>query len=422
MNSTMAVVSLLVLAVVVAIGFIKKVNIGFLAIAAAYIIGMLAGLKPKAIIGQFNSSLFVTLVGVTFMFGLASINGTLDLMSKKIVALVGKNTFLIPILMFVLSAFISAIGPGHIAAGVLMTTFAVYLALEMDINPFATALYAKLGANAGCASPLSLTGVLAKGLSEPLGYGGFGLHLFLATLLSGFVFTLVIYIAYKGYKVHADNPLRLSDIPAFDRKQRLTMLAIVVMVVCCIGFKLDTGLFAFVAASVLILLDCADEKKAIRSIPLGTIMLIVGVGLLVGVIDELGGIKLVSDFLIGLMTARTAAPIMAATSGMLSWVSSTTGVVMPTLFPIAASVVEEFPGVSYVNLISAVTATSFAAAISPLSTGGAIIMSSYCGAKELSTEAQNKLFRTLFLLSVANVGINVVMAALGIFNLGGLFY
>lgn len=422
MNSTMAVVSLLVLAVVVAIGFIKKVNIGFLAIAAAYIIGMLAGLKPKAIIGQFNSSLFVTLVGVTFMFGLASINGTLDLMSKKIVALVGKNTFLIPILMFVLSAFISAIGPGHIAAGVLMTTFAVYLALEMDINPFATALYAKLGANAGCASPLSLTGVLAKGLSEPLGYGGFGLHLFLATLLSGFVFTLVIYIAYKGYKVHADNPLRLSDILAFDRKQRLTMLAIVVMVVCCIGFKLDTGLFAFVAASVLILLDCADEKKAIRSIPLGTIMLIVGVGLLVGVIDELGGIKLVSDFLIGLMTARTAAPIMAATSGMLSWVSSTTGVVMPTLFPIAASVVEEFPGVSYVNLISAVTATSFAAAISPLSTGGAIIMSSYCGAKELSTEAQNKLFRTLFLLSVANVGINVVMAALGIFNLGGLFY
>lgn len=422
MNSTMAVVSLLVLAVVVAIGFIKKVNIGFLAIAAAYIIGMLAGLKPKAIIGQFNSSLFVTLVGVTSMFGLASINGTLDLMSKKIVALVGKNTFLIPILMFVLSAFISAIGPGHIAAGVLMTTFSVYLALEMDINPFATALYAKLGANAGCASPLSLTGVLAKGLSEPLGYGGFGLHLFLATLLSGFVFTLVIYIAYKGYKVHADNPLRLSDIPDFDRKQRLTMLAIVVMVVCCIGFKLDTGLFAFVAASVLILLDCADEKKAIRSIPLGTIMLIVGVGLLVGVIDELGGIKLVSDFLIGLMTARTAAPIMAATSGMLSWVSSTTGVVMPTLFPIAASVVEEFPGVSYVNLISAVTATSFAAAISPLSTGGAIIMSSYCGAKELSTEAQNKLFRTLFLLSVANVGINVVMAALGIFNLGGLFY
>ena len=83
---------------------------------------------------------------------------------------------------------------------------------------------------------------------------------------------------------------------------------------------------------------------------------------------------------------------------------------------------ETFSGTSYVELISAITATSFAAAISPLSTGGAIIMSSYSGAVELSQEKQNKMFRTLFLLSVANVGVNILMAALGVFNLGGLFY
>lgn len=163
-----------------------------------------------------------------------------------------------------------------------------------------------------------------------------------------------------------------------------------------------------------------DEHKGI---PWGTLILIVGVGLLVSVITELGGITLVSDFLISFMSERTAAPIMAATSGILSWVSSTTGVVMPTLYPIAAEITSTFgSGVSYVELISAITATSFAAAISPLSTGGAIIISSYSAAKELNTEQLNKMFRTLFLLSVANVGINIVMAALGVFNLGGLFY
>ena len=78
--------------------------------------------------------------------------------------------------------------------------------------------------------------------------------------------------------------------------------------------------------------------------------------------------------------------------------------------------------VSYVELISAVTATSFAAAISPLSTGGAIIMSSYSAAKETTTDEMNKMFKTLFLLSVMNVVINVIMAALGVFNLGHLFY
>lgn len=428
-------ISLLVLVAVIAVGFIKKINIGFFSIGAAFLLMLLGmavdfqvpageamrALKASDVTKGFSSPMFVTLVGVTFLFGMASQNGTLDLFSKKIVALVGKRTYLIPMLMFFLSAFISAIGPGHIAAGILMTTFAVYLALELDINPMATALYAKLGANAGCASPLSLTGILAKELSTPLGYDGFSLHLFLSTLLSGFVFTLVVYILYKGYKVKADNPMKLSEIPKFNRKQQITMASIVIMVICCIGFKLDTGLFAFVMAAVLILLGCADEKKAIKSIPWGTLIMICGVGVLVNMISVMGGIDLISDTLASFMTARTAAPIMAATSGILSWVSSTTAVVMPTLYPISAEICQRFAGVNYVELISAITATSFAAAISPLSTGGAIIMSSYSAARETTTEEMNKMFYTLFLLSVGNVLINVLMAVVGVFSLGGLF-
>ena len=420
MTEYMPVISLAVLAVVVAIGFIKKVNLGFLSLGVAFILAIAGGLKASDVTKGFSSSMFVTLVGVTFLFGMASQNGTLDLFSKKIVALVGKRTVLIPILMFVLSAFISAIGPGHIAAGILMTTFAMYLAFEMKINPMVTALFAKLGANAGCASPLSLTGLLAKELSEPLGYSGFEAHLFFSTLLSGFVFTLVIYIGSKSYKVKADNPLKWSDIPRFNRNQKLTMAVIAVMVICCIGFKFDTGLFAFIMASILILLGAADEKAAIKGIPWGTLVFICGVGALVSVIDKLGGINLVSEFLNGFIGPRTAVPIMAATSGILSWVSSTTGVVMPALFPIAHEVAVA-NGLSYVELIAAITATSFAAAISPLSTGGAIIMSSYSASKETTNEEMNNMFKTLFLLSVANVAINVLMSALGVFSLGGLF-
>lgn len=415
----MAVVSLIVLVIVVAIGFIKKVNIGFLSIGAAVLLGMAGGMSSKEIVAGFDTSLFVTLVGVTFLFGMASINGTLELISKKIIALVGRRTFLIPILMFFLSAGISALGPGHIAAGILMTTFAVYLALEMKINPFATALYAKLGANAGCASPLSLTGVLAKGLSEPLGYSGFGVHLFITTLISGFVFTLVVYVIYKGYKVNADNPMKLSELPNFNKKQLFTILVMAVLVILCIGFQMDVGTLAFVGAAILVLTGCVDEKKGIKNIPWGTLLMITGVGVLVNVMDTLGGISLISDFLMSIMTKTTAVPIMAATSGILSWVSSTTGVVMPTLYPVAAEIASNI-GANYVELISAITATSFAAAISPLSTGGAIILSSYSAAKELEIDEQNRLFKTLFLLSVANVAINVLMAALGVFSLYGL--
>ena len=432
-TTALSIIALVVLAVVIAIGFIKKVNLGFLAIGAAFILSMVAGIGPKYVTKAFDSDMFVTLVGVTFLFGMASQNGTLDLFSKKVVALVGKRTVLIPILMFFLSAFISAIGPGHIAAGILMTTFAVYLAFEMKINPITTALFAKLGANAGCASPLSLTGQLGLKLTNNLvsdvtnadivdRLGFSGLHFFMATLVSGFIFTLLLYIFTKSYKVKADNPLKLKDIPKFNWKQWVTIGAIVMMVVLCIGFQMNTGLTAFVMAAILVLLQCADEKKAIKGIPWGTLVFICGVGVLVSVIDMMGGIDMISNLLQKLMGPSTATPVLAATSGILSWVSSTTGVVMPAMFKMLPNILRTFgSSVNYMELISAITATSFAAAISPLSTGGAIIMSSYSASKETTNEEMNKIFKFLFLLSVANVLLNVLLSWIGVFQLGGLF-
>ena len=131
------------------------------------------------------------------------------------------------------------------------------------------------------------------------------------------MFTLIVYIGSKSYKVKADNPLKWADIPKFNRDQKLTMAAIVIMVICCIGFKFDTGLFAFIMASILILLGAADEKAAIKGIPWGTLVFICGVGALVSVIDKLGGIDLVSNFLNGFMGEKTAVPIMA-TLGVFS--------------------------------------------------------------------------------------------------------
>ena len=430
---TLSIIALVALAIVIAIGFIKKVNLGFLAIGAAFILSMVAGIGPKYVTKAFDADMFVTLVGVTFLFGMASQNGTLDLFSKKVVALVGKHTVLIPILMFFLSAFISAIGPGHIAAGILMTTFAVYLAFEMKINPITTALFAKLGANAGCASPLSLTGQLGLKLTnnltadvtnadivDRLGFNG--LHFFLATLVSGFIFTLLLYIFTKSYKVKADNPLKFKDIPKFNWKQWCTIGAIVMMVVLCIGFQMNTGLTAFVMAAILVLLGCADEKKAIKGIPWGTLVFICGVGVLVSVIDMMGGIDMISSLLQKLMTKNTATPVLAATSGILSWVSSTTGVVMPAMFKMLPNIMRNFgTSVNYMEMISAITATSFAAAISPLSTGGAIIMSSYSASKETTNAELNKIFKFLFLLSVGNVLLNVVLSAIRLFGFYGIF-
>ncbi|MBQ9595037.1 MAG: C4-dicarboxylate ABC transporter, partial [Synergistaceae bacterium] len=55
------IISLLVLAVVVAIGFIKKINLGFFALGAAVVLGTVGGMKASQITVGFSSSMFVTL-------------------------------------------------------------------------------------------------------------------------------------------------------------------------------------------------------------------------------------------------------------------------------------------------------------------------------------------------------------------------
>lgn len=47
--------------------------------------------------------------------------------------------------------------------------------------------------------------------------------------------------------------------------------------------------------------------------------------------------------------------------------------------------------------------------------------SSYSAAREDTPEELNEMFKTLFLLSVGNVPVNVLLSAIGMFNLGGLF-
>ena len=131
----MALASLVALGLAIFLGFVKKMNTGLLCTALALLVGRLAGISDDEIIRGFNYSLFIMLLGVTYLFGLAEINGTLSLLSKKIVALSGRRTYLVPIVMYLFATILSARGPGTIPTAAIMMVFGMTLAKEMNINP-----------------------------------------------------------------------------------------------------------------------------------------------------------------------------------------------------------------------------------------------------------------------------------------------
>ena len=67
----MALISLGSLAAAIFLGFFRKMNTGLVCIGFALLLGKLAGIPDKEIIGGFNYSLFLMLLGVTYLFGLA---------------------------------------------------------------------------------------------------------------------------------------------------------------------------------------------------------------------------------------------------------------------------------------------------------------------------------------------------------------
>lgn len=133
-------------------------------------------------------------------------------------------------------------------------------------------------------------------------------------------------------------------------------------------------------------------------------------------VTELGGISIVVDSLTGIMSTGTAVPLFGAASGVLSWFSSTSGVVMPTMIPMIPELVSVI-AVNPVVLVLAVVAVANCAGFSPASTAGSQILANYTAQAQLSAQESNKVFIRLFGISVIGLCFMVALGALGFYGL-----
>jgi len=112
---TPAVASLLALLAVIVASLFSRVNVGMLAVALAWPIAMAgAGWKADALMQTFPASLFLTLLGVTLLFGASQTNGTMEALTRHALRLCRGNTVLLPPLFFAMACVVSTLGAGAI--------------------------------------------------------------------------------------------------------------------------------------------------------------------------------------------------------------------------------------------------------------------------------------------------------------------
>ena len=103
-------ISIYALVVMFVIATVLPVNMGVLAFVGAFLVGtLLAGMTAKAIIAGFPGDLFLTLVGITYLFALAQNNGTIDWLVRLAVRGVRGRIAAIPWIMFFIAALLTAV-------------------------------------------------------------------------------------------------------------------------------------------------------------------------------------------------------------------------------------------------------------------------------------------------------------------------
>lgn len=410
--------SLILLLVAIIIGFVRNVNVGILSIGFAMVLTLLFKDQIAAadVIGGFGTSLFIQMVGVTYLFAIINGNGTLELLAKKIVNLVPAHA--IPFVMFIIGMVLSAAGPGSIPCLAIIPVIAIPISVSAGINPIMTSIIGDMGAMAGRMSPLTPEAAVVRGLMEKQGMDGNTVPIMVCTAVTSVVCCVFVYIYYKGWKVDKTAVTGEKEVLSkFTVQQYLSLAGLLVLAFGVLVLSWNVGLTGFLIGSVLCIFGCGEEKKAVKEIPWNVIIMVLGVGMLMNIVSLSGGVDILVSALQSVMNIKTANPIMAILSGLMSFFSSGLGVVFPTLVPICGSLASGI-GADGVYLVAMVVIGGTIAGYTPISTTGALIMAGVAQQEDAEKLfPQNKLFVELFAVSIINLIALAVMAAFGVYGL-----
>lgn len=409
----LAVLSVLALAVAILVSCFTSLNVGVLAMALAWVVGVYAGGMPiGTVLAGFPVPLFLTLVGMTLLFALAQTNGTLDRLAHHAVRSCRGNRGMIPVIFFVLAFVLASMGPGNIATAALLAPMAMATAGRVGIPLFLMAIMVGNGANAGSLSPFAPTGIIVNGIMARIDLPG---HEFATYLYNAGAHVLVAfggYFLFGGIRLFARASgetftLETPDAKAhhFETKHWITLATIVVLLLSVILVKDlratgSIGMAAFVASVFLVLTGCADDGEAIKKMPWRVILMVCGVTVLIAILEKAQGIDLLVSLVSTLATKGTVTAVVSFLTGIVSVYSSTSGVVLPAFLPMVPGLADSLGGANPVAIAAAMNIGGHLVDVSPLSTIGALCIA---GA---SAEESRPLFNKLLVwgLSMSVVG------------------
>jgi hypothetical protein len=324
------VTSIVILVLIFVIATWRDVNMGVLGIVAAFIFGtFVLHLDTNDVWKGFPVDLFVTLVGLTYLFGFAQGNGAIEVLVRWSMRLVRGNVALAPWIFFAITA--ALVGIGALFSVAIVTPLALGFARRNRVNQFMMGLLVVHGALAGAFSPISVYGVIINGFMAKQRLATSPFSLFAAPLVFSLVFAIVVYLVLRK---HPDADMRAGTGGTAEAAERVepltgyqvtTIVALAIMVVLVVGFNLNIGVVSMTLAAVLAVLQPREGVAALGRVSWPAVVLITGVLTYIAVLQRAGTVEWVSRGISAVPIPLVAALLLFYLSGFVSSLASSAG-------------------------------------------------------------------------------------------------
>lgn len=382
---------------------------GALALVAAFVVGTLVfTVDTSEILDGFPASLFVILVGVTYLFALARNNGTVDWIIHAAVRAVRGRVALVPWAMFAVCAAVTAMGAVSPAAVAIIAPVSMGFATRYRIHPMLMGFMVVQGATAGSFSPIGIFGVITNDVMRQNGLPSSPALLFVSTFAAAAVVAAIAYVSFGGRALiarGASERVLVSAVGnasgggdtitgsgsgdsskgggrssggtaphegALNLERRLTLLGLASLALGALVFDLDVGFTALTVAVLLTLIFPASARGAVDKISWGTVLLIGGIVTYVALLQNQNTVQWLGDSVAHVGIPLLAAFLICLIGAIVSAFASTTGI-LGALIPLAIPFLMTGQ-VNATGLVIALAISSSLVDCSPFSTNGALVV------------------------------------------------
>jgi di/tricarboxylate transporter len=400
----------------IAYGFKTKRNAGIFAMVCAYIIGcFLLNMKPSEVISCWPSKIFLYVLSVSLFFNFAAQNGTLEKLSLTILYAFRKSPKSLLFVLFFVNLFMAAMGVGNMPVVAMFAPIMIMICYKTGIDFLFGAIAINAGSIAGANFMTSVNGLVFRSLMDEVGFTEESFSnsamIFVISIILPLII-LTVYTLVSGRKKAGVTEIELEKPEPFTAMQKHNLMLMFAMLLVVLIFpvlktimpesatikfinsKIDIAFVSLFFAIVAMFMGFGDEKKVMAKVPWNTLLLLGGVGMLINVATKAGLIDVLAGWVSGNIPAAVLPVMFAIVGGIMSFFSSTIGVVCPALFPIIPTVAEA-SGIAPVVLFVSLVLGAQASAISPFSAAGSMLVGACSDEK-----VYNKLFKEQITIAI----------------------